>query len=410
MSSDLPDGPKPKPEPAPVLVPVAGPPGGLRLVHLMLAIGLCAVVFWLGVLAGLWFLVLVVVLVISCVISLAVVLVQRNTMQQESLLWALAIATERGLPLPPAALAFADQFGGGFRWRCQMLAAALEEGKGLPEAIDEAPGLVSPEAVVLIKAGASSGHLADGLRMAATVRQLRQAAWGDLAGTLAYLGFLSMGMGLIVTFVLYFIVPKFVAIFADFGVELPAPTVFVIQASHFAMKYFYLWLPPLIGLSILLPLSWLNAWRWDVPPFDRIFRRRHSALVMRALALAVKGGKPIVDGLSRLAVDYPARWVRGRLRTAEDRVRGGADWVEALLDQRVIRPAEAAVLSSAQRVGNLEWALEEMGASAERRLGYRLRFWTQLLFPAVVVSFGGFVLVIAVAFFSPLVTLISRLS
>ena len=42
----------------------------------------------------------------------------------------------------------------------------------------------------------------------------------------------------IVGFILYFIVPKFEAIFNDFGVPLPAMTVFLVEASHFVVKYY----------------------------------------------------------------------------------------------------------------------------------------------------------------------------
>ena len=44
----------------------------------------------------------------------------------------------------------------------------------------------------------------------------------------------------IVGFILYFIIPKFEAIFKDFGVPLPKMTTFLIEASHFLIKYFYI--------------------------------------------------------------------------------------------------------------------------------------------------------------------------
>jgi protein transport protein HofC len=405
-------------EPRPVvLTPVAAPPSyGMRLIHLMAAVLIAALLFWLLVLAGasiaagLWIVAFIILLLLACAVGLVVVLAGRQTTQQESLLWALAIAAERGLPLAPAALAFADQFGAGFRWRVQNLANSLNQGEALPRAIDSVPGLLSRESVVLVKAGWASGRLAEGLQLAASARQSRKAAWGNVAASLGYLVVVVTAMMSIVGFVMYFIIPKFEAIFKDFGMTLPALTIFTIQASHFVIKYAYIWVLVSLALLLAVPMGLLNMFQFDTPLSDRLFRRRHSALVLRALGLTVKGGKPIPVALATLSNQYPSSWIRGRLRQVSADVQQGADWVEALRDRGLIKPAEASVLETAQRVSNLEWALQELATSADRKLGYHLQFWLQLLFPVAVIVMGLFVFVVAVAYFSPLISLIWRLS
>ena len=65
---------------------------------------------------------------------------------------------------------------------------------------------------------------------------------------------------------------------------------------------------------------------------------------------------------------------------------------------------------SAERTGNLAWALEEMAESNARRAMYRLRALTNVAFPVAVLVLGSFVLLIAFAMFSTLFKLISGLS
>ena len=91
-------------------------------------------------------------------------------------------------------------------------------------------------------------------------------------------------------------------------------------------------------------------------------------------------------------------------------VQRGGDWVESLGDHSLIRPSEEAVLASALRVGNLSWALGEMAEANERRLGYRLQLWLQMLFPVLIIALGSLVFVIAVAYFSPIAKLIEVLA
>lgn len=54
-------------------------------------------------------------------------------------------------------------------------------------------------------------------------------------------------------FVFYFVIPKFEAIFKDFGMPLPRLTIAAVALSHLVIKYIYLVVP---GLLLLL---WLDS-------------------------------------------------------------------------------------------------------------------------------------------------------
>jgi type II secretory pathway component PulF len=146
------------------------------------------------------------------------------------------------------------------------------------------------------------------------------------------------------------------------------------------------------------------------PLIGRLFRRRHASLVLRCLATAAEGGRPIEKALKTLADRYPTRWVRRRLLAVEREVDRGEDWREALLRRGLIRPADHEVLTSASGVGNLAWAMGDLADAIDRRRRLRFDLLTQVLWPIVVLAVGGLVLFLAIGFFSPLVELIGRLS
>ena len=75
-----------------------------------------------------------------------VMIARRRSTQQDSLLWILAIAAERGMPLAPTVAAFADQYGGKYRRRIMNLAAQLDSGCSVPEALERVPRVVSRDA------------------------------------------------------------------------------------------------------------------------------------------------------------------------------------------------------------------------------------------------------------------------
>jgi type II secretory pathway component PulF len=159
-----------------------------------------------------------------------------------------------------------------------------------------------------------------------------------------------------------------------------------------------------------LPLSLLGWGNVHIPLFDRVLGRRHTALVLRSLSLAVEGTKPIAVGLETLAEHYPTAWMRRRLAHVRDDLRAGADWIESLRHRGVLRASDAEVIKSAGAVGNLSWALAELAESIERRLAARANMVVQTFFPVAVIMLGGVVFLLAVAYFIPLVKLITELA
>ena len=102
--------------------------------------------------------------------------------------------------------------------------------------------------------------------------------------------------------------------------------------------------------------------------------------------------------------------MRRKLIKVDDQAQLGESWINALYRQGIITQSDAQVLSSASEVGNLAWALRELAETSERRLAFRFQAVIETLFPLVVLSLGLFIGFVAVAFFSPLVALIGRLS
>jgi type II secretory pathway component PulF len=402
----------------PIVSPGIGP-ASWRLRHMMYLVAGAAILCWLGILAidspavGTVLVMGGFVFLFAGVMGIGVIVARGRATQQDSLLSVLAIAAERGMPLAPAVLAFADQYRGFAHTRIMDLAARINWGTTLPEALEQSRKLVSRDAILLAWVGEAACRLPRALRMAATSRSSQLPIWTAISARLSYILGLLIVMQTISSFILYFIVPKFEAIFKDFGVSLPQVTILVIDASHLFVKYGFITVfIPLIEIALLafLPLSFLSWSNFTVPLFDRFLGRRHTALMLRSLALTVEGGKPIVLGLSMLTQHYPTAWVRRRLRAVEKDVGQGADWIESLIHHRLIRPADADVLTSAAQVGNLDWALLELAETAERRLATRFQLVVQTLFPLVVVMLGMAVFIMSMAYFVPLVALITELT
>ena len=184
----------------------------------------CAL-FWLVMTMGALIVAGGIVLLFAMAIGAGVILARRRSTQQDSLLWILAIAAEGNMPLAPTVAAFADQYRGRYRRRIMNLAAELDSGRSVPEALDSVRRVVSRDALLLARVGEQTGRLPQALRMAASSRSSQLPIWTAIATRLAYLLAMLLVMQSICGFMLYFIVPKFESIFKDFGVPLPQVTI-----------------------------------------------------------------------------------------------------------------------------------------------------------------------------------------
>lgn len=330
-----------------------------------------------------------------------------------ALLWVLAIAVEKQLPLVPVLEAFADDSRGLWRTRTLELAAALRSGVSLPDALQELPGVVPNSAVLAARVGAESGTLGPALRVAAETFTLRQeVSLTAPRGVLVYLFVLSNVLLIVLTFLMVAIIPKFRVIFADFNTELPSLTLTLIGVVDAISTYIFLFIP---FLFILYAAS-VVAFFLSVTSFEgrsllaRVIPGMAAPDVLRSLAVVIRAGRPLGSALSSLVTHHPDRSIRRRLFGVEKEVRSGGEIWHSLAQSGLIRAADASVLASAQRAGNLPWALTGIAGNIERRTAFRLQALLEFVRPVALLVFGLAVGVVVVGMFLPLLKLVNDLT
>jgi type II secretory pathway component PulF len=91
-------------------------------------------------------------------------------------------------------------------------------------------------------------------------------------------------------------------------------------------------------------------------------------------------------------------------------LQGGGDWIDALARARVVRPAEAALLKTAEKTRNLPWALRQIATRRDRSAIYRLSALVQVGYPMLILLLGALVGFFVVSMFIPIVHLIDAMS
>jgi general secretion pathway protein F len=340
---------------------------------------------------------------------------------RRNLFSALTLAAKEGMPVAPIGLAFAAEQDGKVAYQARDLGHVLDGGASLSDAAWMVPGALPPEAALAGRVGAETGDLAGALEATSGPRLFDRGLLRPLMVRLIYV---VPAMMLFVTFMTIKIGPSMIKIFADFDTPLPPLTVAVLHGTPspldglglVSLTVFSLWFlgPLLIVLSLVVGvlawLEWRGTLRPRLPGWKRIVNWLDMAMVLRLLALAAAHDRPLSTVLGNIVDFHPKKSVRNRMRVIEGEIVDGAVWQQSMRRQRLLSPNDAALLSAAERVGNLPWALGQMADSFERRANYRLQVVTQLVMPLLILPAGIVVGIIVVAYFMPMTTLVRSLS
>lgn len=336
---------------------------------------------------------------------------------QLALLWLMATACEKDLPLDSAIDSLAADARGRWKFMLEDFAALLRRGISVDQAIQRVPGLLPPEAVLAAKVGAANDALGGALRAEAERQSIMLADDHSVSivGSMFYLcGLVAFQMS-VVSFLMIWIIPKFKKIFDDFDTELPQVTQSLISASDWGKHYGVLILTPFILSVVVLPALWLLSCmgvRLRSPSLNlrRFFPRMDVGPILRQLGVVVSEGKPIVDGLQVVSTQHANTGTWRRMSQVYESVRSGEDPWGMMQYQRMLRPRERSLLESAERVGNLGWALQLLGRQIEDKQDHAVKTALQFIRPVCIVAIGLFVGWVAIAMFTPLVKLLNDLA
>jgi len=298
-----------------------------------------------------------------------------------------------------------------FEQLAKRLANRLESGESLAEALRSVPGAACREVRLAAAVGEATGALGPCLKDAS--RERWSAAWMEVVPRLLYPLFLLQIIFAVVSFLSIFIIPKYKKIFDEFGLSLPVITQTLTDNSSWFADYSLL--VQLITLFlILMGISLVIASptvRWHMPLLGRLYCWGVQAEVLRSLGRFLAVGQPVPAALTFMIQPHvfpPV--VQRRLRAVEATIGQGEPLEIALRGAGLLPASMAPLVSSATRVGNLPWALVELGDHLSGRAFRLVKQLSLMLAPILVVAIGMVVLFVVVAMFLPLIKLLERLS
>jgi type IV pilus assembly protein PilC len=334
--------------------------------------------------------------------------------RQRTLLSLIQTALETGTPLPNMIRAYAA--GCCWWWyaaRLERFAAALDTGSSLEEAVRNNRGLFRYDVAGMIRLGSDKPET---LRAVEDIAQdERDFAMFRTSQTVrvVYLCMLAVYMMMIMMFMFTSVVPQFEKIFKDFDTSFPQLTLFVIAASWWLVKYWYVFVP-FVWLGGLFFLTYLilqtNIAIFRPFGFRRIFRNTDAAKFLMIFATGIRHRFPIPSILEMYCLTVPSAYLRRKGAKIQTTIEKGRDWIDAVRRAGFVSGPEASLLQTAERTGNTAAVLDQLARSKERSQIREDDLVSKMVFIPLVFVLGAVVGVFAVGMFLPIVKLITSLS
>jgi type IV pilus assembly protein PilC len=325
--------------------------------------------------------------------------------------------TSSGLPVEHGLRLIAqDMRSGRLGETVRQVAQELERGTPLGEAFEKHHTKFPPLYGKLVAAGVRTNNLPGMLmslgRHVELIMRLRAMLWRAAAYPIMVMG----GLILIVIFLGVFVLPKFEAIFQDFGTKLPAITMLLLSIPRM--------MPAMIAIAAVLfigvPLLWIvfRMVGWDraivdyvvlpLPLIGSVVKRNMIARWCDAARLGVQSGLdlPAAIDLAGDAVGSPMLKRDGYELSAAVQAGETPDRVSTRMLPATV--AAAMTLTSDQHdLGSTLGTLSEM---YQQQAETRLSMLPGLLTPLMIIIIAGVIGFVILGLFAPFITLIQNIA
>ncbi len=324
----------------------------------------------------------------------------------------LASLLEASLPLEQAFSALLEQAERPYvRDLVASIRAELMGGASLSDALAQHPRDFADIYRALVASGEQIGQLARVLSRLADYIERRNALVAKVRLAFTYPAIVTIVAFAIVIFLLAYVVPQIVSVFANTKQQLPFLTVVMLAISDFVRDYGW--------LVFLLVLAFVFVWRWALrdpdtkmrwhrwlltaPMYGKFERSLNTARFASTLAITTGSGVPILRALqtSRDTLNNVA--MRQQVEDATNSVREGVGLARALSAHKHFPPMLIHMIRAGEVTGELPAMLERAAAAQETDLERRAMTIAGLLEPILILVMGVVVLLIVLAVLMPII-------
>jgi MSHA biogenesis protein MshG len=298
----------------------------------------------------------------------------------------------------------------GMRTVLAELRTALDSGMELSQAMAKRSDVFDRFYVSMIQVGETTGKLTEIFASLHEHLEFQRFMREQVSSALRYPKFVVIAMVVAVVVVNIFVIPAFAKVFENLKTELPLMTRILLGASKFMVAW---WPSMLVALgagwfSLRSFVAtdrgrmWWDRWKLYLPVAGKLVRKGTLSRACRSMALVLRSGVPVLDGLRLSATVTENAWMEAAILGMRTSVERGDSVLVASRKANIFTPIVLQMIMVGEESGTLDQMLEEVGQMYQREVEYELKTMSQQIEPILIFFLGAMVLVLALGVFMPM--------
>jgi len=297
----------------------------------------------------------------------------------------------------------------------QTIKSDVEAGSTLADAFAKQPQVFSEINVSMIRAGEIGGVLDEILNKIADLMEKEYALRQKIKSAMAYPTFIAGAAVIMTIFLLTFVLPQFVGVFAQYGGELPALTNLLVVLTKLFNQYWYLFFITFAAIVfaflayIRTPNGKLNfdKFKLSAPIFGEINRKTAISRFTRILGTLIKSGVPILEALKVSSNAIGNLVISFAVTNAKTKIKEGQSISGPLAASGVFPPMVTQMIMVGEESGELEEMLINVAKFYDEEVDRSVERLTSIIEPVMMVFIALTVGVMIIAMYLPIFNMIN---
>jgi len=222
----------------------------------------------------------------------------------------------------------------------------------------------------------------------------------------------------VVGVLIFYAIPQFAGLYADFGSELPFFTSIVVGTSTFMLGNWYWIAAVLAGLvigartALMSPAGRMfrDKQMMRLPLVGEVAQKYAISEMSRTLSILLRGGIPLVTALDVASGAVGNTLVRARLQVVGTEVREGKALWESLEESGIMPDLALEMVKVGESTGSLDDMLHKISEFYDEEIDYRISTLVTLFEPAMLLIMGGIVIFLLLSMYLPIFQTISAIN
>jgi type IV pilus assembly protein PilC len=305
-----------------------------------------------------------------------------------------------------------------FKKNLKKIKESVESGETFADSLKKFPKAFNELFINMVAAGEAGGILDVILNRLSAYMEKMAKLKRQVKGAMTYPIITLIVAVIVVSIILVFVIPVFSEMFADFGATLPAPTLFVISLSKFAIGNIGYIIGGIFTVLYLIKRTYaskkgrifMDEMFLRLPVIGLLIRKVAVAKFTRTTSTMLSSGVSILEALDIVAKTSGNKIVEFAIQDVKTGIAEGRSMADPLLESGVFPSMVCSMIAVGESTGALDTMMEKIADFYDDEVDQAVKNLTDMIEPFMLVFLGVVVGGLVISMYLPIFSMAGAIS